>query len=259
MTGSATTQRASFTNERGEELAGILDMPESTPIAFALFAHCFTCSKDLHVTKRISGALAERGIAPLRIDFTGLGESEGDFAATTFSSNLDDLFAAAAYLESEHEAPSLLIGHSLGGAAVIAASATLEHVKAIATIGAPSDPAHVSHLFTDKKASIREHGEAEVSIGGRPFTIRQKFLDDLQQHALTDILAELKKPLLIMHAPSDAIVPVDHARALFDAAFHPKSFISLDGADHLLSRPRDAQYAATMIAAWANRYLTEDD
>jgi fermentation-respiration switch protein FrsA (DUF1100 family) len=258
MTSNATTQRATFTNEHGEELVGILDMPKEKPIAFALFAHCFTCSKDLHVTKRISRALAERSIATLRVDFTGLGESEGEFAGTTFSSNIDDLIAAAAHLESEYEAPSLLIGHSLGGAAVISACARLKQVRAIATIGAPSDPAHVSHLFTDKETDIRKHGEAEVSIGGRPFRISATFLDDLAAHALTDVLAELKKPLLIMHAPGDKIVSVDHARKLFEAAFHPKSFISLDDADHLLSKPRDARYAAEMIAAWAGRYLTND-
>lgn len=242
----------------GDRLAGILDLPGGDPSAFAMFAHCFTCSKDLHATRRVSRALAERGIATLRVDFTGLGESEGDFASTTFGGNIDDLLAAATFLEREHEQPALLIGHSLGGAAVILASARLTSVRAVATIGAPSDPAHVTHLFTDEAEDIAAHGEAEVSIGGRPFRIKREFVEDLEHHAPTDILADLKKPLLIMHAPGDAIVPIDHARILFDAALHPKSFISLDDADHLLSKPRDAEYAAAMIAAWAGRYLTDE-
>lgn len=251
-------RRISFTGSEGVEVAALLDLPDATPKSFALFAHCFTCSKDLHVTKRISGALAGYNIATLRVDFTGLGESEGDFAATTFSSNINDLVAAADYLRDEYQAPSLLIGHSLGGAAVIAASRSISSARAIATIGAPSDPAHIKRLVADSKQEIEQHGEAEVFIGGRPFTIRQQFLDDLAQHSLTDTLAELKKPVLVMHAPGDAIVSVEHARALFEAAFHPKSFLSLDDADHLLSKPRDAKYAALMIAAWAGRYLTDD-
>lgn len=230
-------------------------MPEDTPVAYALFAHCFTCSKDLHVTRRISRALAKRDIATLRVDFSGLGESEGEFAETTFSSNIGDLLAAAQYLKDEHEAPKLLIGHSLGGAAVIAASERLKEVRAVATIAAPSDPAHIRRLFTKKEEDIRQQGEAEVSIGGRPFRIKASFLDDLEQHSLIDILEDLKKPLLVMHAPADRIVSIEHARKLFEAAFHPKSFVSLDDADHLLSNPRDARYAAEMIAAWAGRYL----
>jgi fermentation-respiration switch protein FrsA (DUF1100 family) len=239
----------------GGLLAGILDTPEDAPRAYALIAHCFTCSKDFPATKRISRALAEQGVATLRIDFTGLGESEGEFAASSFSGNIDDLLAAAAFLEREHRAPTLLIGHSLGGAAVIAAAERLPHARAIATIGAPSDPKHVARLFTNARQDIERDGEAEVSIGGRPFTIKTSFLDDLKRHALTDVLAQLRKPLLILHAPADAVVSIDHARVLFEAAFHPKSFVSLDDADHLLSRPRDAQYTANIIAAWASRYV----
>lgn len=249
-----------FGGQNKEKLAGILELPDDgTPRAHAIFAHCFTCSKDLHASRRISRALASEGIATLRIDFTGLGESEGEFVESTFTSNIEDVTEAAEFLAAEHGPARLLVGHSLGGAAVVKASARLADVRAVATIGSPSEPSHVTHLFTKHKDDIRKHGQAEVSIGGRPFKIGADFLDDLERQSVQDVLAKLRKPFLIMHSPIDNIVSIDHARKLFEAAYHPKSFISLDDADHLLSKPRDARYAARLIAAWGVRYLIDDD
>lgn len=252
------TERITFEGSDGHELSGILDRPAGEATAYAIFAHCFTCSKDFQATRRVSEALSQRGIATLRLDFTGLGESEGEFAATTFSSNISDLVAAGAFLSSAYVPPKLLIGHSLGGAAIIAAAARMPSVVGLVTVGAPSDPAHVRHLFGPHDQALERKGEVEVTIGGRPFRIRQEFVEDLERHTLTDDLASLRLPLLVMHAPADTAVSIEHARRLFEAAYHPKSFVSLDDADHLLRRQRDAEYVAEIVAAWAGRYLAVD-
>ncbi|MBO6797124.1 bifunctional alpha/beta hydrolase/OsmC family protein [Maricaulis sp.] len=251
----ASTVRVEFTGSQGDALAARMEWPAGTPLGYAIFAHCFSCSKDIFAANRIARQLAGHGYAVLRFDFTGLGHSEGDFANTNFSSNIDDLVAAARFLENEYEAPSLLIGHSLGGAAVIAAASALPSVKAIATLGAPSDAEHVKHQFIDRVEEIEREGVAEVSLGGRPFTIRKHLLEDIQGHTLENALASLRRPLLIAHSPVDATVGIDNASRLFLAAKHPKSFVSLDGADHLLSREEDAVFAADMIASWAGKYL----
>jgi putative redox protein len=220
-----------------------------------LFAHCFTCGKDVLAARRIAAGLAARGIAVLRFDFTGLGASEGEFANSTFSSNVADLVLAANHLRQTRKAPALLIGHSLGGAAILAAAAQIPEAKAVATIASPSDPAHVTGLFADRIADIRAQGKVEVSLAGRPFHIKREFLDDIAEHNLIGQIAELRKALLILHSPTDDIVGIDNATRIFVAAKHPKSFISLAGADHLLSRKRDTDYVADVIASWAQRYL----
>ncbi len=220
-----------------------------------LFAHCFTCSKDTKASLLIAEALADAGLATLRFDFTGLGGSEGEFANTDFSSNVADLVAAARWLEAEHRAPSLLVGHSFGGAAVLAAAAQIPSATAVATINAPSDPAHLRHLFAEHEDAIMTSGAAQVDLAGRPFTIRREFLEDIGAQNIKDAVAGLRRALLVMHAPADATVSVDHASAIFLAAKHPKSFVSLDTADHLLTRREDARYAAMVLAAWASRYL----
>jgi len=237
------------------DLDARLEFPTAEPIAFALFAHCFTCTKDIFPVARISRALAERGIAVLRFDFTGLGGSEGDFAATTFSSNIDDLVAAAEFLDREYAAPALLIGHSFGGTAVLAAAARIASVAAVCTINAPCEPAHVRHHFGDAEHAIREAGAAEVEIAGRPFTLRRAFVDDLDRHDIIDAISKLRSALLVLHAPADAIVGVEHGHRIFAAAEHPKAFVALDGSDHLLTRRADAAYAAATIALWAARYV----
>jgi putative redox protein len=248
-------QRFQFTGSEGEQLAAALDLPECEPLAYALFAHCFTCGKDVLAAKRIAEALAAKGIAVLRFDFTGLGSSEGDFANSTFSSNVADLVRAADHLRETRKSPAILIGHSLGGAAILAAAAQFPDAKAVVTIAAPSDPAHVTGLFADRIEDIREHGEVEVSLAGRPFQIRREFLDDIaEQHLLADV-AKLHKALLVMHAPTDDTVGIDNATRIFVAAKHPKSFVSLAGADHLLTNRHDSAYVADIIAAWATRYL----
>jgi putative redox protein len=244
-----------FKNDRGESLAGILDLPDAEPAAFALFAHCFTCSKNLKAAAHISRALVAANIAVLRFDFTGLGQSEGDFADTSFSSNVGDLLAAARYLDEEHAAPQLLLGHSLGGTAVLQAAMEVPSAVAVATIASPSTPTHVAHMFDDSRAELDENGEAIVSLGGRPFRIKRGFLDDLDKHPMPEKIGELRKALLIMHAPLDDIVEIDNASALFVQAKHPKSFVSLDKADHLLTREEDSLYAGRVLAAWASRYL----
>lgn len=249
------TEKVIFPNARGEQLAGAIDRPIARPRAFALFAHCFSCSKDLRAAREISKALGERGIAVLRFDFAGLGASEGAFEDTNFSSNVDDLVAAAEFLARTHEAPSILIGHSLGGAAVMAAAARLASVKAVVVIGAPADAAHVAHQFGARADEIRAAGAAPVKLAGRDFVIRKQFLDDIEKAGVLAAAAQLKRPLLILHAPLDQTVGIENAARLFGAARHPKSFVSLDGADHLLSDPRDARYAAEVIAAWAGRYV----
>ena len=248
-------QFVKFQNNAGEQLVGILDFPVTPPRAFALFAHCFTCSKNLRAATNISHALTEAGYAVLRFDFTGLGQSEGEFAETNFSSNVDDLLSAARFLEDEYEAPSLLIGHSLGGTAVLQAARDIPSAVAVATIGSPADPRHVAHLFAGAQNELEEQGIAEVRLGGRPFTIKRQFLDDLREHDLPAAIGSLRKALLIMHAPLDDIVELDNASALFTAAKHSKSFVSLDNADHLLTREEDSFYAGQVLAAWSSRYL----
>ena len=249
------SERFEFSNARGEKLAAALERPAGQPVAFALFAHCFTCGKDNLAAKRIAEGLTARGVAVLRFDFTGLGASEGDFANTTFSSNVQDLIAAANHLRETHQAPAILIGHSLGGAAVLAAARDIPEARAIAIIGAPADPAHVTGLFKQHIADIQQKGELEVALAGRPFRIRKEFLDDVAMHRLQEHLANLRKALLVLHSPTDDTVGIENASAIFAAAKHPKSFVSLSGADHLLSKRRDAVYVAEVIAAWSERYL----
>jgi putative redox protein len=249
------TERFQFTGTGGHRLAAALDLPDGTVSAYALFAHCFTCSKDVLAAKRIAAALAARGIAVLRFDFTGLGSSEGDFANSTFSSNVADLVLAADHLRQTRKAPAILIGHSLGGAAILAAAGRIPEAKAVVTIAAPSDPAHVAGLFTDRLEDIRKHGDVEVSLAGRPFRITREFLDDVAEQGLTAEIAKLHKALLVMHSPTDDTVGIDNATHIFVAAKHPKSFVSLADADHLLSQRRDSVYVADVIAAWAERYV----
>ena len=244
-----------FPGTHGLTLAARLDLPQGTPTAYAIFAHCFTCSKDSKAASYISSALAAAGIAVLRFDFTGLGGSEGDFSNTGFSSNLDDLVAAADFLRAKYEAPKLLVGHSLGGAAVIAAAPRIDEVVAVATVNAPADPAHVIHNFGSSLEEIETTGEAKVSLGGRPFVIRKSFVDDARSQRVGEILPNLRRALLVMHAPRDKIVDISNAQDIFVPAKHPKSYISLDDADHLLSRRDDALYAGMVMAAWAARYL----
>ena len=249
------TEKFQFTGEGGHQLAAALDLPDGEPSAYALFAHCFTCGKDVLAAKRIATALSIKGIAVLRFDFTGLGSSEGDFANATFSSNVADLVRAADHLRDTRKAPAILIGHSLGGAAILAAAEKIPEAKAVVTIAAPSDPAHVTGLFKDDIGRIREHGKAEVSLAGRPFTIKREFLDDVAEQRLLDQVHTLRKALLVMQSPTDDTVGIDNATRIFVAAKHPKSFVSLSGADHLLSQRRDSSYVADVIAAWATRYL----
>jgi uncharacterized OsmC-like protein/fermentation-respiration switch protein FrsA (DUF1100 family) len=249
------TERFQFEGEGGIHLAATLDTPEEQIRAYALFAHCFTCGKDVLAAKRIAVALAAKGIAVLRFDFTGLGSGEGDFANSTFASNVADLARAANHLRETKKAPALLIGHSLGGAAILAAAESIPEARAVVTIAAPSDPAHVTGLFADRIEDIRKFGKAEVSLAGRPFTIKREFLDDVAEQSLMDHVAGLRRALLIMHAPTDDMVGIDNATRLFVAAKHPKSFVSLADADHLLSDRRDSAYVADVIAAWASRYV----
>ena len=247
--------KVTFENRAGQTLSGILDLPASEPIGYALFAHCFTCSKNLKAASNIARALNAADIAVLRFDFTGLGQSEGEFADTNFSSNVDDLLAAVDFLGREYAAPTILVGHSLGGTAVLQAAARVDSAVAVATIGSPSDPGHVAHMFVGSEDDLRERGEAVVKLGGRPFLMKQQFLDDLDKQDLPSSVGSLRKALLIMHAPLDDIVEIDNASALFGAAKHPKSFVSLDNADHLLSKEVDSIYAGRVLASWASRYL----
>ncbi|GFE52336.1 osmotically inducible protein C [Roseobacter cerasinus] len=250
------TERITFPGHDGSELAARLDLPDGPHLATALFAHCFTCGKDIPAARRIAARLSSMGIAVLRFDFTGLGHSRGEFANTTFTSNVDDLIAASRYLNGRGMAPALLIGHSLGGAAVLKAGAKLETIKAVATLGAPSDPGHVTHNFADALPEIEAHGSAELSLGGRPFRIGRGFVEDVAHNELTPAIATLNAALLVMHAPRDEIVSIDNAGDIFQTAKHPKSFVTLDSADHLITRPEDADYAADVIATWARRYIT---
>ncbi len=253
-------KKVSFSNKEGQTLNGRLELPvDQHPHNMVLFAHCFTCTKNLSAVKNISKGLTSNGFGVLRFDFAGLGESEGDFAETNFSGNVEDLIAAAEFLEKEYQAPSLLIGHSLGGAAVIYAAAKLQAVRAVATVGAPSDPSHLKHLLKSSIEEIRSYGKAVVNISGRDFTIKKQFLDDLEKNSLSDVLETLNKPVLIMHSPQDTIVGIKNAEKLYHYAHHPKSFISLDGADHLLSNKADSLYVGKTIASWAERYLAVPD
>ncbi len=252
---SERLERIEFQGSQGTALAALLDLPNGEPRAYALFAHCFTCSKDVFAAARIAQGLAARGIAVLRFDFTGLGASEGEFANTNFSSNVQDLVAAADWLRANRTAPEILVGHSLGGAAVLAAAPEIAEARAVATINAPADPGHLAHLLAPARDEIEARGEAEVSIAGRSFTIQQHFLEDIEAQRLSDIIGHLHKALLIFHAPRDEVVSIDNASAIFRAAKHPKSFVSLDAADHLLSDQADAVYVAEVLAAWASRYV----
>ncbi len=247
--------KVSFQNKLGETLAGLLETPDTETKAYALFAHCFTCSKDVAAASRITRALANKGIAVLRFDFTGLGNSDGDFSNTNFSSNINDLIQAANYLAAHYEAPTMLIGHSLGGAAVLAAAQSLPAIKAIVTIGAPATAHHLGHLFAQEKEEIVSKDEAVVELAGRKFTIKKQFVEDIDRYNDAAHIGQLKKALLILHSPIDAIVSIDEAAKIYTAAKHPKSFISLDNADHLLSKREDSEYVASVISSWAARYL----
>jgi len=249
------TERLTFTGHSGDDLVARLDLPEGPHLATALFAHCFTCSKDIPAARRIAARLAGAGIAVLRFDFTGLGHSGGEFENTSFTSNVRDLELAAEALSARDMAPRLLIGHSLGGAAVLAAAGSIDSVRAVATIGAPFDPSHVTHNFEGALEQIEADGVAEVTLGGRPIRISKSFVEDVRAENLAERIAHLNRALLVMHAPRDATVGVENAAEIFKAAKHPKSFVTLDDADHLITDPDDAEYAAQVIAAWATRYL----
>jgi putative redox protein len=249
------TEKLEFVGHAGGILAARLDMPDGDIRGYALFAHCFTCSKDLMAVRRISAGLARHGIALMRFDFTGLGASDGEFASTNFSSNIEDLKRAAAHLAEVRDAPRLIIGHSLGGAAVLAAASSIPSIEAVVTIGAPADVAHVLHNFGVDLAEIEGKGEATVSLHGREFTIERQFIEDARTADLSVRIAALRKPLLILHAPLDDTVGIENAALIFAAAKHPKSFVSLDGADHLLTRTQDAEYAGSVIAGWSSRYI----
>ncbi|KPK16349.1 MAG: osmotically inducible protein C [Myxococcales bacterium SG8_38] len=250
-------KRFEFTGSDGQTLSARLHLPAVEPTAWAVFAHCFTCSKDSRAARYISSALAERGIATLRFDFTGLGDSEGELGETTFSHNVDDIVAAADALREVYRAPALLVGHSLGGSAVLGAAEKIPEAVGVATIGAPFDPEHVAQLFGASLGEIESSGEAVVDLGGRPFKIRKSFLEDLRSQCNAQRIGDLKKALVLFHSPQDNTVGIDNARLIYKAARHPKSFVSLDGADHLLSRRSDGRYVADVLAAWASRYLPE--
>jgi len=255
--GTMVSKRVYFEGTDDNRLAGYLDLPvDSTPAAYALFAHCFTCTKNLKAVNYISRALKREGIGVLRFDFTGLGESEGDFSDTNFSSNVEDLVAAAKFLETEYRAPGILIGHSLGGAAVLQAAADIPSAIAVATIGTPADPRHVRRHLLDSMEDIQASGEAEVELAGRRFKIKKQFLDDLDGVRMQATIKNLNRALIIFHSPVDDTVGIENAARIFQAALHPKSFISLDKADHLLMNAKDASYVGSMIAAWVRRYVT---
>ncbi len=255
---SSVEQEVRFRGSLGHELAGTLDLPTGSAVGFALFAHCFTCGKDLFAARRISAELAAHGIAVLRFDFTGLGESHGAFGHTDFSSNLDDLSLAAQWLEENHRAPSMIMGHSLGGAAVLASAPHLPSVSAVVTIGAPAGPNHVRHLFSDQVSDIERAGSAQVSIGGRPFSISRDFLADLEANHEALDRGELRadQALLILHSPTDEIVGFDQAEEIYRRADHPKSLMAIDGANHLMTSHKDAVFVAETVAHWAERYVT---
>lgn len=251
------TRKTEFPGSQGETLAASLELPVGKPLAYVLFAHCFSCSKDIKAAREIGRALRRDGFAVLRFDFTGLGASDGDFANTNFSSNVGDLVQAADFLRREFDAPSILVGHSLGGAAVIAAASHIPEAIGVVTIGAPAEAAHVLAHVGEHRSEIEKAGKATVSLSGRPFTIKKQFLDDLENQDVLSAAQTLGRPLLVLHAPGDMTVGIDNAGAIFTAAKHPKSFISLDTADHLLSNTNDARYAAQVITAWSRRYIDE--
>lgn len=249
-------ERTTFTGALGVRLSARLSLPpDGEPLAYALFAHCFTCSKDLKPVVNISRALTQQGIGVLRFDFTGLGKSEGDFADTDFSSNVADLLAAAEHMASTLKAPAILVGHSLGGAAVLQAAGRLPSVRAVCTIGAPFEPRHLTHLFGDSLAEIETRGHAEVVMGGRRFTVTRDFVEDLTEQKAEEAIRGLARPLLIFHSPVDATVGIENAARIYKAARHPKSFVSLDDADHLLLKEADSLYVGHVLAAWARRYV----
>lgn len=252
---AARSEAVTFPGALGDALAARLDLPAEPPRATALFAHCFTCSKDVFAVARIAEGLTHHGIAVLRFDFTGLGSSGGEFANTTFSSNVGDLVAAADWLRERHSAPAILVGHSLGGTAVLVAAARVPEARAVCTIAAPADPAHVAGLLREARPEIEARGQAEVQIAGRTFPIRKEFLQDVESHRLDDAIVRLGRALLVLHSPLDRVVGIEHAARIFEQAKHPKSFVSLDDADHLLTRHEDAAYAADVLAAWSSRYL----
>ena len=254
------TERIEFPGAHGDRLAARLERPEGTPLAYALFAHCFTCTKDYKAVVRISRRLAAGGLAVCRFDFTGLGESGGDFASTNFTSNLDDLLAAAQFLRDRYQAPQLLIGHSLGGAAILAAANRIREARAVVTLAAPSDTEHLSEQLLQMAPELVDTDEAQVTIGGKSFQVRRQLLADLESHRMSEYLAALDRPLLILHSPQDEIVDIGHAERLFHGASYPKSFVSIEGADHLLGgRREDWQFVAAVIESWAGRYLIEEN
>lgn len=256
MNNALTTERLYFTGAFGDRLAARLERPAAAVRAYVLFAHCFTCSKDLKAVRRISAGLAARGFAVLRFDFTGLGESEGDFADTNFSSNLDDLVAAAEFLEREYEAPQLIIGHSLGGAAALAVADRLPELRAVATIGAPSDTEHLRKTLERHAPNIKEEGAATIDLAGRRIRVKEQLLEDLSEHGIEDAIGRMRVPLMVLHSPTDDTVGIDHARRIFEAAKHPKSFVAIDGADHLLvNHEDDAAFVADVLSVWSSRYL----
>lgn len=250
-------QEITFTGSGGETLTGTLDCPAGVPEGHALMAHCFTGGRNHHATRRVARSLTERGLAVLRFDFTGLGDSGGRFAESTFSSNVSDIVRAADWMREEHGAPQLLIGHSLGGAAVIPAALQIPEVAAVATIGAPSDPAHVTHLFAEVLDDVERHGSAQVVLGGQRLQVSREFVEDLRAFDPRGATAALDRPLLVLHSPQDEIVELANASEIYRMARHPKSFIALDGADHLLTSPADARRVAQLVAAWADPYLPE--
>lgn len=252
----ATRIKLNFEGQLGDELAGLLEVPDTKPTAYVLFAHCFTCGKDMPAASRIARSLVEANYAVLRFDFTGLGGSDGDFSNTNFSSNVGDLVSAANFLRDNYEAPQLLVGHSLGGTAVLMAAKHIPESKGVVTIASPADPEHVSAQFMCDISKIETEGEAEVLLAGRSFTIKKQFLDDIRTSLEPENLASLKRALLVFHSPTDSSVSIDEAEKIYKSARHPKSFVSLSGADHLLSRREDSAYVASVIAAWATRYLT---
>lgn len=253
---SARIEQVWFEGSTGDRLAARLDLPGRQPVAYALFAHCFTCAMESTAATQIARGLVERDIGVLRFDFTGLGASDGDFANTNFSSNIEDLLRAADLLRNHHEAPKIVIGHSLGGSAVLAAAAQLPEAVAVVTIGAPFDPTQLVRLFPDDAvAALERSGEVTVEIGGRPFSIRRQLLEDVSAQNLTHAIEMLHRALLVFHAPRDELVDIDNARRIFDTAKHPKSFVSLDDANHLLTRQTDGAYVARVLAAWVSRYL----
>ncbi|HEU6442491.1 MAG TPA: alpha/beta hydrolase [Microvirga sp.] len=244
-----------FMGEDGRVLAGRIQMPEDAPWGYAIFAHCFTCASDSLAAVRVSRALAEHGLGVLRFDFTGLGRSEGEFGRHGLSGDVRDIVCAAGAMAAAGKVVRLLVGHSLGGAAVLAAAGSLPDVRAVATIAAPFEPDHVLRQLGESLGTIEEHGESRVQLAGRPFTIRRSFVEDLRSHSEEEYISNLRRPLLVLHSPTDRVVGIDNAEGIFRSAKHPKSFVSLDKADHLLTQGRDASYAAKVIASWASHYL----